>query len=72
LEGGQGGASVPLRYCCRGSSSLGEMQLAEVVAEVVEEREGVRACMLWRDLQPLHSTLEVEEMEEERNGGKRN
>lgn len=51
------------------------MQLAEVVAEVVEEREGGRVCMLCRDLQPLRSTLEMERMllmEEERNGGMRN
>lgn len=40
------------------------MQLAEVVAEVMEEREGGRVCMLWSDLQPLHSTLEKEERRE--------
>lgn len=45
------------------------------LAQVVEEREGGRVCMLCRDLQPLHSTLEMERMllmEEERNGGMRN
>lgn len=51
------------------------MLLAGVVAEVTEEREGERVCMLWSDLQPLHSIKKMEEMlrmEEEWNGGIRN
>ena len=38
------------------------MLLAGVVAEVTEEREGERVCMLWSDLQPLHSIKKMEEM----------